>query len=169
MTEFQDLYITDLDEKQTRRNAFDNEIWSYHFELSGEAPYEWRKIFESESRDIKNHRLQRRQRQSSPKLGRGVWGSKNTREQGKDIIKEIKERSAREHELRKESARTGIITSNRSIIVMARERDVEEMKQLADKIIQRTNKKYREHLHQQEKDANQVSNLRNRLFGKSKR
>ena len=166
MTEFHDLYITDLNEKRTRRNAFDNEFWYYHFELSGLAPYKWQNIFATEYRDIMNQRSQRRRLLSSAKLDRDVWGRKNARKQDKDLVEEILESRKREE---KEILRSGFSISMQSITVSARERDVEEMKQLVDKIIQRTNKKYREHLHQQEKDANQVSNLRNRLFGKSKR
>ncbi len=136
MTEFQDLYITDLNEEQTRPDPRDNQKMVCYFELSGSAPYEWTKIFITEYEDIL-----------------GIHRKWRIQDKYQEALKKMQDISA----------------SGSSVRVRARERDVEKMKKLADKVIQRTNRKYREHLRQQEKDADRASKLRNRLFGKSKR
>lgn len=136
MNEFKDLYITDLNEEWTRPDPSDKKKMICYFELSGNAPIEWTRIFTTEYENIL-----------------GLHRKWRIQDRYQAALKKIHDLSA----------------SGSSVTVKARERDVEKMKKLADKIIQRTNKKYREHLRQQEKDADRASKLRGRLFGKGKR
>ena len=59
MSEWQDITITDLDERLSERIEPGRNMWRFYFKLSAEAPTVWRQIFE-EGRRFPRHTMWRR-------------------------------------------------------------------------------------------------------------
>ena len=61
-----------------------------------------------------------------------------------------------------------VLQSMDNITIKAKERDVKYLLKVVEKVIQRTNEKYRQHLRDEARSKEKVSRMRDQLFGKKR-
>lgn len=148
MSEFKDIYISDLDEEKSRRNPSREHLVDYRFRLSASPPNEWVEIFMEKI--IRNKTTRQALLEA-----RGM--EKSSLKDNPEVL----------------SLTLGIGTVLGSELKWtSRERHLEKHFKILQKCAKETSQQYsrmvKQKLKQQERDRKSSSNLRSRLFGKKK-
>ena len=146
MSEFQDIYIIDLDEEKSRRNSRKENLVDFHFRLSASPPGEWTNIFMDK-----------------------IIRNKTTRQALLEVRGMDKSSLKDNPEVLSLTLSIGTILGS-ELKWTSRERHLEKHFKILEKCVKDTNHQYsrvlRESLKQQARDRRSNSNLRDRLFGK---